>query len=195
MSSQRVVNLAFAMETDYDLPVPTHRPFITLEARYDAPLPFRRELKQVTELTAENSTPYMLPRKYEPSQFELLPYIVRERVYMYLGVSSKEELDVPVDDPGDCDDSPDYFFFSTHRTRMKSPVVPSRKYFEPSILYLNRSTRAETLDILFRKVDVRFAHHLSNGKIFWSNAIRYHGFEVLKADGSSNTVDFYVSVR
>ncbi|EAT79961.2 hypothetical protein SNOG_12663 [Parastagonospora nodorum SN15] len=43
------------MDTDYGLPVSMHRPFVTLDEQYDEPLSFRRRLKQVTELTAENS--------------------------------------------------------------------------------------------------------------------------------------------
>jgi hypothetical protein len=61
------------MDTDCELPVPMHRLFITLDQNYDSPLPFRYQLRQVTELTAENATPYSLPKERRLSRFDKLP--------------------------------------------------------------------------------------------------------------------------
>jgi hypothetical protein len=47
------------MDTDYGLPIPMRRPFISLDATKDTPLPFRCHLERVTKLTAEKSTPYV----------------------------------------------------------------------------------------------------------------------------------------
>jgi hypothetical protein len=69
------------MDTDYELPIPMHRPLITLDSGFDTPLPFRYRLKQVTQLTAESSTPYQLPKERRLSRFEKLPFEVREQVY------------------------------------------------------------------------------------------------------------------
>jgi hypothetical protein len=74
------------MDTDYGLPVPMHRPFITLDDQYDEPLPFRCRLKQVTELTAENSSQYTLPKKRCPSRLEKLPSEIRRKIYEYLHI-------------------------------------------------------------------------------------------------------------
>jgi hypothetical protein len=51
-------NMTNTMVTDHDLPIPMHHTFITLDARFNGPLPVRRRLDQVTELTAENVIPY-----------------------------------------------------------------------------------------------------------------------------------------
>ncbi|KAF2824228.1 hypothetical protein CC86DRAFT_52253 [Ophiobolus disseminans] len=66
--------MANTMDTDCNLPVPMHRPFFTPDPRYDQPLPFRKNLAQVTELTAENSTPYQLSKQRQLSGFERLPF-------------------------------------------------------------------------------------------------------------------------
>jgi hypothetical protein len=71
------------MDTDYGLPIPMYRPFIMVDPRFDSPLPFRCCLNQVTELTAENSTPYQLPKEQRLSRLEKLPFEVREQVYHY----------------------------------------------------------------------------------------------------------------
>jgi hypothetical protein len=47
------------MDTDYGLPISMRRPFISLDATKDTPLPFRCHLERVTKLTAEKSTPYV----------------------------------------------------------------------------------------------------------------------------------------
>ncbi|KAH3915615.1 hypothetical protein HBH56_077190 [Parastagonospora nodorum] len=69
------------MDTDYGLPVSMHRPFVTLDEQYDEPLSFRRRLKQVTELTAENSSPYTLPKRRCLSRLEKLPSEIRRKIY------------------------------------------------------------------------------------------------------------------
>ena len=74
------------MDTEYPLPVSMHRPFITLESQHDTLLPFRRGLKQVTEIIAENSAPYSLPKPQHLSRFESLPTEIRMRMYTFLGV-------------------------------------------------------------------------------------------------------------
>jgi hypothetical protein len=71
------------MDTDYGLPIPMYRPFIMVDPRFDSPLPFRCCLNQVTELTAENSTPYQLSKEQRLSKLEKLPFEVREQVYHY----------------------------------------------------------------------------------------------------------------
>jgi hypothetical protein len=55
-----------------------HRPFITLDPRFDTSLPFRYQLKQIIKLTAENSTPYQLPKAPRLSRSEKLPFEARE---------------------------------------------------------------------------------------------------------------------
>ncbi|KAF1913223.1 hypothetical protein BDU57DRAFT_532295 [Ampelomyces quisqualis] len=74
------------MDTDHGLPIPIHRPFITLDTHYDSPLPFRKHLKQTTQLSAENSTPYQIPKKRRLSSSEKLPLEVRHRIYAFTRV-------------------------------------------------------------------------------------------------------------
>jgi hypothetical protein len=74
------------MDTDYAMPVPMHRLFITLDPRCDLPLPFRYPVKQATELTAENEIPYQLRKERRLSSFKKLPFEVQERIYSYLNI-------------------------------------------------------------------------------------------------------------
>jgi hypothetical protein len=74
------------IDTDYELPVPMHRLFITLDQNYDSPLLFRYRLRQVTELTAENATPYSLPKERRLSRLEKLPVELPEYIYGYLNI-------------------------------------------------------------------------------------------------------------
>jgi hypothetical protein len=66
------------MDTDCELPIPMHCPFIMLDPRFDTSLPFRYQLKQIIKLTAENSTPYQLPKAPRLSRSEKLPFEARE---------------------------------------------------------------------------------------------------------------------
>lgn len=61
------------MDTEYGLPIPMYRPFISPDASYDSPRPCRKDLKQVTELNAEDSTPYEVPKDRQLSAFDNCP--------------------------------------------------------------------------------------------------------------------------
>lgn len=148
------------MDTDYGLPIPTHRPFITLDDQYDEPLPFRR-LEQVTELTAENSSPYTLPKKRCLSRLEQLPLEIREQIYGYVAVYPYE--------------------LSVHWPLYKGPISISSHqtpWFdatycgpdENSGLYrANRNLRQELLKISLLNRDISFQHPLSAKKLFYNN--------------------------
>jgi hypothetical protein len=75
------------MDTDYGLPIPMYLPFVTLDPQFDVPLPFRRLLKQVTKLNADNSAPYQPAKSQRLSGPERLPHKIREHMYGYLGFS------------------------------------------------------------------------------------------------------------
>jgi hypothetical protein len=150
------------METDCPLPIPMHRPYITLDSRHDRPLPFRRALGKVTELTAENSTPYKLPTKHELSAFEGLPFEIRERIYMYLGLETNDK------NGSRLVGSRHVKFFRDDRPwRSRFPEI--NKDVDPVCLYISRSIRKEVLDLLFGKVIVSFHFYLSDRKIYFDN--------------------------
>jgi hypothetical protein len=150
------------METDHPLPVPMHRPYITLNPQHDTPLPFRRVLGQVTELTAENSTPYKPLTKHELSTFERLPLEIRERIYMYLGIYSCHSSLGQMVGPRDVEilrcDRP--WQFKCRRDNENA---------DPVCLYINHSIREEVLDVLFGKVTAEFHFYLSDRKIYRDN--------------------------
>ena len=69
--------MAHTMDTDYGLPIPMHRAWAHADPAQDNLLPFRHQLDQVTELTAENSTPYRISEPEPHSKLESLPLDVR----------------------------------------------------------------------------------------------------------------------
>jgi hypothetical protein len=137
------------MDTDYGLPVPMHRPFITLDEQFDSPLPFRRRLEQVTELTAENAAPYQLPKQQRLSAFERIPFEIREQIYGYLGIRSAQWLR-----PNCC------ILFQHDRNQVVSTE---------GISGVNRNIRQEVLDIFVRKPEMCFKYPLSDRKLFYNN--------------------------
>jgi hypothetical protein len=144
------------MDTDYPLPIPIHRPYLIEDTRYDKPLPFRHHLKQVTKLTAENSTPYSLPKISQLSLFEQLPYDVREHIYDIFGAEfeNDEEYDRPC---------------TRYDERLWYRQFPS---LDGSILSFNHNIRTEVLNIMSRRhanSPIRLDFHLSDRKIFFNN--------------------------
>jgi hypothetical protein len=119
--------LLSTMDTDYGLPIPMHRPYISLDAAEDTPLPFRRRLEQVTELTAENSTPYQIPKERRLSAFEKLPFEIHEQIYFYalpcegyhwLDLYSPNEIELREHQSTwyhDCHESGDHFYNWEHK--------------------------------------------------------------------------------
>jgi hypothetical protein len=77
-------DLNHIMDSECPLPIPMDRPYLIDDARYDTPLPFRPD--QATELTAENSSLYSLPKPFRPSMLERSPYEIREQIYGRLGI-------------------------------------------------------------------------------------------------------------
>jgi hypothetical protein len=75
------------IDTDCGLTILIHRPFITLDEHYDLPLPFRKQLKQVTELSAENSTLNPPPKERKISGFEKLPLEIQNACMIWWAVS------------------------------------------------------------------------------------------------------------
>jgi hypothetical protein len=146
-------NMSNTMDTDYGLPVPMHRPFITLDEQSDSQLPFRRRLEQVTELTAENATPYQLPKQQRLSAFECLPYEVREQIYGYLGI-------IPVN--------------RSQRNRSTTSVIlykhDRNQYIcNRGMLGVNRNIRQEVLSTFVLKLEMCFEYPLSDRKVFYNN--------------------------
>jgi len=151
------------MDTDYGLPVPMHRSIISMDPRYDEPLPFRRCLKQVTELTAENATPYQLPKKFQLSGFERIPYEIREQIYGYLGISSGgRPLDYPCVVMGMMSSDYNYRW-------VRSYIRCFPPHYESGVLGVNSKIRREVLDILFCKIVAVVRYPLSNRKMFYDN--------------------------
>lgn len=70
-----------AMDSDHGLPIPVQRLFIDFNPNYDLPLPFRKHLKQVTELAAENSTLCQVRKAWSVSKFENLPLEIPQVMY------------------------------------------------------------------------------------------------------------------
>jgi hypothetical protein len=138
------------MDTDYDLPVPMHRPFIHATSQYDSPLPFRRELEQVTELTAENSAPYTPKPPPKPrSTFESLPYEIRQVIWGHLGIENNARVLERRDDfiEGNVPTSSNYRF--SHTPARQSDWTDCDRDTVRSVTSLCTSLRHEVLDILF----------------------------------------------
>lgn len=149
------------MDTDYGLPIVMHRPFIGLNPDYDTPLPFRKDLGQVTELNAENSTPYQLPKARQVSKFERLPLEVRVKIYEYCEYCNES----------DANNHNSFWFFHHYDGwkdrlfRYKSgPGHPHRH----NLLYVSRQIQEELWDHTLREATVEFHHPLSDRKIFWN---------------------------
>jgi hypothetical protein len=158
------------MDTDYELPIPIHRLFITLDAKHDSPLPFRRHLNQVTKLSAETATPYLLPKERSLSRFENLPVELREHVYSYLGIYTTAST-WDARDPTDT------------MTSLLSSDSFDWQNLEAvyGLLSSNRSLRREILNILNSKAVVTFKYTLSDKRIFydnWHNVYASHRFEL-----------------
>lgn len=128
--------------------------------------------------------PYMPPKVHFPSAFELVPYGIQEDMYRYHGVSSKVELETPREHGAFRDRpvgrptsspriSPAKLQSFKHADGVYSPFVTTGQHSEQSMLYLNRGVCAEALNIMFRKVDVVFDHHLSAKEDFYCNSARY----------------------
>jgi hypothetical protein len=146
------------MDSDYGLPVPMHRPIITLGEQFDSPLPFRRRLEQVTELTAENATPYQLPKEQRLSAFERLPYEVREQIYGYLGIESAEW---PMCSCG-------------FRCIMLYNYECQERAESKGMLKTNRNIRHEVLDIILQKANLSLVYPVNNKKIIYSSSHKTH---------------------
>jgi hypothetical protein len=161
------------MDTDYELPIPMHRPFITLDSQFDTPLPFRSRLKQVTQLTAENSTPYQLPKERRLSRFEELPFEVREQVYnntisqSYAFSRSEYLVDIK------------YALGHTVHCEWHAPVFNNFDSIQ-GLLRVNRSLRQEVLDVLLDKTVASFSHPLRDKKMFYDNWHNLNAFDKFK---------------
>jgi hypothetical protein len=152
------------MDTDHELPAPMHRPFITLDSQYDAPLSFRRSLDQISELNAENCMPYTLPKERRLSGFERLPLEIRRRVYDYLGILiwAPNGTNMTVFRSIPC--SITFFDYNRPWLSDNEQILDLR-----GVLGLTCSIRKEVLDTLFCIASARFNHHLSNRKEFRNN--------------------------
>lgn len=155
-NNSTTITMQKIMDTDYDLPVPMHRPVIMLNAQYDEPLPFRRSLNQVTELNAENSTPYTLPKNRPLSRLESLPTEIRGRIYGYLGIPPKELFHNP---SGNSKGLYLVEYFEYERPWYSHTWAFNERRI---LLRLNRKVRSEVLDLLYRGVAAVFKHRLSN---------------------------------
>jgi hypothetical protein len=150
------------MNTDHPFPVPMHRPSITLDSQYDKPLPFRRTLEQVTELNAETAIPYKMPAERRLSNFERLPFEIRQRIYNYLGYSL---ANMTHDWQKRAEDyRPRPFFY--RGWAISDNVFDILGEFEKNMLYLNRNLRDEALDIVFRHAEAKLDYCLSEKRIF-----------------------------
>ncbi|KAF2035178.1 hypothetical protein EK21DRAFT_107303 [Setomelanomma holmii] len=150
------------MDTEYGLPVPMHRPFVTLDSQFDAQLPFRRRLKQVTELTAENAIPYELPKPRISSRLERLPYEVRERIYGYLDIVCYKTFHVENESFDNKDNLSGpwkrrfmHFLFYSYETA-KFGSNPDITMPDKDLFGVNRSLRDEVLEIVYRNIVVAF---------------------------------------
>lgn len=158
------------MDTDYGLPIPMHRPFIDMTADFDTLLPFRKSLKQVTEISAENSMPYQLPtpRTHRSSKLEKLPLEIRHTVYGLF------------DDLWRCQPRSTIKRFDFRDYDCIWPLSLRRDNAESfggggSLLCVSRQIRAEIIDLMLRDAEVEFRHPLSNKKIFRNNWHKIYG--------------------
>lgn len=158
------------MNTDYDLPIPMHRPFIDLTAYFDTPLPFRKSLKQVTEVSVEKSMPYHLssPNAHRSSRLEQLPLEIRRIIY---GLFNDLRRTLP-------GSSPKRFDFRDYECTW--PLSLRRDNAETfrgggSLLCVSRQIRADILDLMLRDAVVEFRHPLSEKKIFRNNWHKIYG--------------------
>ncbi|KAJ4363058.1 hypothetical protein N0V83_010176 [Neocucurbitaria cava] len=157
------------MDTEFPLPVPMHRPFITLDPQYDEPLPFRRALKKVTELNAENAIPYKLPKSRPMSRLELLPLEIRQRIYAYVGFDPRywryegieyESWRGSFTNYISCACSTRRSCLSTRSWLERDWKIRSR--YEINLLHINHGLRAEFLDLMLRGQTVKFKPILRN---------------------------------
>jgi hypothetical protein len=151
------------MDKDYELPIPMHRSFITLDPRFDTPLPFRHRLKQVTKLTTENSTPYQVSKARRLSRFEQLPFEVREQIYHHI-FSLSGPLLGPQRPPMDMKRPLGHTLHCAWDVSLWYNFDPLHEMFR-----VNRNLRQELLDILFEKTAVSFDYPLSDRRIFYDN--------------------------
>ena len=157
------------MDTDYDLPIPTHRSCVRDDPQHDKPLPFRYQLQKVTGLTAENSTPFTLPK--QRSQLESIPVELRRMIWGFLGLEGNNK---PLQSGFGSTDwygpaSTNELFYGhdsawhpDFTTSDGNEVLVFRK-----AMAINKNIRSELLDILFEGARVRIRHHLSDRKIFF----------------------------
>lgn len=160
------------MDTEFPLPVPMHRPFITLDPQYDEPLPFRRALKKVTELNAENAIPYKLPKSRPMSRLELLPFEIRQRIYAYVGFDPRYWR------YEDYSYERSYEFWRQQFTEyivcacstQRRDIAYSFGNWDLlevvanvlSLLHVNRGFRAQLLDLMLHGQTVKFKHYPRN---------------------------------
>jgi hypothetical protein len=159
--------LQFTMDTDYGLPIPMHRLSISLDATKDRPLPFHRRLEQVTKLTAENTTPYQLPKERRLSAVEKLPFEIRERIYSYVPpcIETYRWYSLLY--------GPNETKLWDHQSTWYHDSYNDRLY-DLGLYAVSRGIRSELLDTWFRSRVVRFQHPVSNKKLFYNNWSRVH---------------------
>lgn len=158
--------LQSSMDTDHGLPIPMHRPFITLDDQYDEPLSFRRRLEQVTELTAESSSPYTLPKKRCLSRLEKLQFEIREQICCYVNIYPYKSFE--------------HWLLKTGLISIQSHQTPwfNDPYCcfddEVGLYRTNRNLRQELLEISLLNRAVSFQHPLNAKKLFYNNRNRNH---------------------
>ncbi|CAO2652824.1 Nn.00g022350.m01.CDS01 [Neocucurbitaria sp. VM-36] len=134
-----------------------------MDPQYDTSLPFRRALKQVTELNAEISAPYELPKACFLSRLEQLPFEIREQIYGYLGYTSQfrnPHKHVSYEWPT-C-----YFSWAFGASYLMTSITNEDNYVERSMLQLNHNFLADLLELTLSGINVNFSHHLSGKRAF-----------------------------
>ncbi|KAF9693941.1 hypothetical protein EKO04_007755 [Ascochyta lentis] len=144
-----------------------HRTLFIADPQPETLLPFRRMLNQTTELTAENSTPYSLPKPV--SRLESTPFDVRRIIWWHLGLKSKTPtltFALPNDWVGPL--STDEVIYPHNERWYPFGIGLYQREDFKRVISLNTNLRDEVLDMLSRCARVRILHHLSKRKIFYN---------------------------
>ena len=163
------IAMSLTMDTNYGLPISTHRPSITMDPRDDVPLPFRYELDRATELTADTSTPYILPKPR--SRLKALPFDLRLIIWEYVGFDFKAMPRFKSIGGDDWEHLPHMIDVRyTHNGPWRPPVSeinwPAEDTIFSGLMAVNKSIQDELLDLLLRNARIDFRHRLSEHKIF-----------------------------